>query len=351
MQNPFHSPRIDALRKGGSMELPNGQRVLFPRAFGFCGGVRHAVDLLAGALEKGRCVWLLGAMIHNPSVNSWFIQNGAVLCDEPSRIFDLAQPQDVFVVPAFGLPVGLTEQLESWVQPPGRIVDATCAFVQHVWAAAQTAGCNGSAVVVHGKSGHQETESIWSRATLFAPACVLLSTLEEARAFAKQRILPPRVTHPELLDKLPWTLVNQTTVLSQETLAVAELLDSSPWHQAAFTPSGTVCPATRARQEAALELCHAACDVILVIGGTDSSNTTQLYRLATTVLPPERCLFLEDEHCLTIDTIRHYNPTTGKWQCSPIQLLRSSSQIGILAGASCPDSSLDALLNSVVVSG
>ena len=229
----FSSELVESIRRnGGECRLPGGRTLLLPACFGFCTGVTRAVTCLHEEVKRvqgDRPIWLLGAMIHNPAVNEAFAASGVTVSYRAEEVFDKASPHDIFVIPAFGLPLELDARLRAFVAEDASIVDATCPFVRRVWREAQQAGRQGRAVVIHGKYGHQETYGIWSRAVEHAPACALLTTVEEARRFAKdwRSLDPVRLHQAEALAASDWTLLNQTTMLSTETAEIAEILKGS----------------------------------------------------------------------------------------------------------------------------
>ena len=350
----FSSELVDRIRRqGGVYEVSPSCTILLPKAFGFCTGVNRAVTTLNDVVKEpdgGRPVWLLGAMIHNPAVNEAFAKAGVQISVSADEVFDKATPHDTFVIPAFGLPLEQDRRLREFVAEDGRIVDATCPFVRRVWKEAEQAGKQGKAVIIHGKYGHQETYGIWSRAVSKAPACALLSTVEEAKRFAEDRhaLAPERLFNAEKLAECDWTLLNQTTMLSTETADIAEILRKASWHNGAVDMAGTLCPATRERQAAAQELCGRGCDAIIILGGTDSSNTTQLYRMAVERVGAESCFFIQSAQDLQAGCVRHFQPFGQRWASSSNGLLLKARRIGILTGASCPDSELERLLKRLV---
>lgn len=349
--NSFSSELVSKIRENdGVYKCVDGREIILPKTFGFCTGVFNAVSKLSDATAKfienasPSNIWLLGAMIHNPAVNSHFVKAGVHIADfrHIDQVFEAAHPSDTFVIPAFGLPIDVDERLRSFVSSVGCIVDATCPFVRRVWEAARQAGNAGHAVVIHGKFGHQETNAIWSRAVRYSGCCVLLTTPKEAQAFAAGEVLPEeRTAGKQFLAARNWTLINQTTMLSTETAEIGEILKNATWHKGDVVMAGTLCPATRDRQHAASTLCQAKCECIFVLGGTDSSNTTQLYRMAADKLGEGRSFFVGSADDISAGTIRHYLPQNGQWMQSPMP---DCQKIGILTGASCPDSELEKLI-------
>ncbi len=355
--DPFHDEDISRLRTTGSaLTLPSGRNIVLPKTFGFCQGVRNAVNLLHQTIlqNKGRQIWLLGAMIHNPAVNEQFAQRGVQIIAESDleTAFDTAPADDVFVVPAFGLPLNFERRLRAFVMPPGKIVDATCPFVRRVWQAVSQAAASGAAVIIHGKPGHQETTAIWSRAAAEAAAVAIIPNPDQARQFAAAAGTKDLyASYPaELLfnhDRLAntaWTVVNQTTMLGTDTTAITDILRTAAWHQAPLQIADTLCAATQSRQGAAKALCMRPCDVIFVLGGTNSSNTTQLYRLAA---GHADAFFLQSPDDLQASMVRHFNPAAATWEETKGWLSPSCQSIGILAGASCPDSELGNLIRKI----
>ncbi|MDD4540356.1 MAG: hypothetical protein PHT80_15195, partial [Lentisphaeria bacterium] len=169
-------------------------------------------------------------------------------------------------------------------------------------------------------------------------------------------------------DRLPhcdWVLVNQTTMLCRETEEVATILANAGGnteasdnscasngsnsctcakHHGAFTMANTLCNATRARQAEAEKLCSQPCEVMLVLGGINSSNTTQLYRLAA---KHTTTYYLQSPDDLDSHAIRHYLPNELQWRNNTHWLPPPPATIGILVGASCPDSEIAALIRKL----
>ena len=344
----FSSELVNSIRKNnGVFEFGDGRRILLPKTFGFCSGVFNAVSKLSETVDDNpnKDIRLMGAMIHNPAVNSHFAKSGVHIEDSKhlERVLERPLEHTIFVIPAFGLPIEIDARLRNYVASDSQIVDATCPFVRRVWDQAKIAGTNGDAVIIHGKHGHQETNAIWSRAVKYAKSCALLTSPEDARRFAVSFSNSPeeRIFMPNLLADRPWTLINQTTMLSTETAEIAEILKNAAWHSQSVKLAGTLCPATRNRQFAAKELCEAGCDCIYVLGGTDSSNTTQLYRMAVEQIGEKHCFFVQSSQNIRTDAIEHYLPLASKWTESHIP---NAATIGILTGASCPDSELEQLI-------
>lgn len=342
----FHDDDVERLLLRRQWSAPNGLEIVLPRSFGFCGGVLHAVRLLQQALAEhpGRRIWLLGEIIHNDTVNRYFQEQGATMLPEPSlaTIQRLAIPGDLFVIPAFGIPVAMEEWLRHFANP-GHVIDTTCAYVRRIWTFVEAGSSAGATVVIHGKPHHPETVAAVSRA-LATPGhagVFVVPNLQAARELAAALEAGtgewPAAAHPQQIPDTPIRQIafaNQTTMLFRETQEVGRVVAAgAASRQIPFVATDTVCKATQDRQDAALELCASRCDLFLVIGGFASSNTTQLYRLAAEQGP---AYFIEGASAICSTTLSHWDPVAGKRCETAAWLPLGPCKIGLLAGASCP---------------
>jgi 4-hydroxy-3-methylbut-2-enyl diphosphate reductase len=342
----FRDPEVDVARQqGGEIELAGGRRLLLPRVFGFCAGVVHALAMLDRCLEAraGRTVYLLGPVIHNDTVNDWFRAQGVAILaeDRIADILHIGTPEDIVVIPAFGVPVDLAEALAQRYRPE-QILDTTCRDVRALWRF--LAGLDGPdwTVLIHGKPDHPETRATLSRALRCVGRVVLVRDVAdvegalEALQSGAWSAFPAEQRHEtECLPGPagPVALVNQTTMLHSETMAVAAMV------QAACRQAGrvcrladSVCRATQDRQDAAREICRRRPDVMVVVGGFGSSNTAQLYRLAREAAP---AFLVRNATALAAERVTHWLPGMGLQQTAP-WLPKDWRQVGLLAGASCP---------------
>lgn len=357
--NLFCDPLVDALKAGGSRCGDNGVRVRLPRVFGFCGGVTRAVDLLQRELATAdRPIWLLGPIIHNDAVNAWFRDHGVHILpeDDPGQCLGQAAPTDCFVIPAFGLPLTVQNRLSAFVDPDGRIVDTTCPYVTRIWDFVGDRSAHGRTIVIHGKPGHPETNGILSRSLTPRNGAVLVPDLAHARILAEDLRRGEFAAYPRHLSRNPDVLclrdlasVNQTTMLYAETEQIEDLL-----RQAAAQSDGrletmnTVCRATQERQDAARQLCEQGCDAYVVVGGFDSSNTNRLYAMARAAGP---AYFIRDADAIENHRIHHYDPDTGHETTTPDWLPSAAADIGVLAGASCPDRIIGNVVRTLQAAG
>ena len=342
----FQDSDVDqARRNGGVVTLAAGRRLLLPRVFGFCGGVAQALALLRRCLSTagGRPVCLLGPVIHNDTVNDHFRAQGVTILDE-TEVPALRRPgsaDQIVVIPAFGVPVEVEASLRR-SSPSAQIIDTTCRDVRAVWEFMEALEGDDWTILIHGKADHPETRATLSRALQRAPRVVIVPGLActervcQALRQGRWEGYPSGLVHERGAAPLasgPVALVNQTTMLYGETLVLgAALREACEQAGRRCQLADTVCRATQDRQDAAVEVCRQRPDLVLVVGGFGSSNTAQLYRLASAA---GHAYLVQDAEALEPDRITHWVPGSGPQQ-SDHWLPEGWMTVGILAGASCP---------------
>lgn len=329
------------MEAGGRLHAAE-RTVVLPRVFGFCGGVRNAVRALERLAREARprpC-WLLGELIHNPTVTEYFQELGVRIVAESdlARVFEVADPADRFVIPAFGIPKELAERLYQFAESADRVTDTTCGYVTRIWRFAGRMSGEGRSIVLHGKSRHPETLATLSRSRSAGNAVVVVEDLAEAEALAVDLVHAPAGRAGVWFEADRWNprrlaVLNQTTMLFRETLEIEQVLRAAVENLGGeLQGPNTVCPATQERQDAAVELCRRGCRTILVVGGYNSSNTGQLYGVAAEHAPT---YFIRDAQAFDNRQVRHWVPEDGvervTWDWLP-----ATGRIGVLAGASCP---------------
>lgn len=294
-------------------------KVYLARHFGFCFGVERAVEIAYRSLEeqRGKRVFLLSEMIHNPGVNSDLQSRGVkFLCDTAgNELIPLSSlvPEDTVILPAFGVSLEVEAKLrEHGVQV--ELYDTTCPFVERVWKRAKQLGEKGYTIIIHGKPYHEETRATFSRASRYAPTLTVM-TVAEARQLAELlrrkapteefvQIFGDRVSEgfdfQENLKRCG--VVNQTTMLAEETSEVVDLLREAIVERNCSENGGahdegrdvrdvfadtrdTLCYATSDNQQSVKRLLTTNANFALVIGGFNSSNTTHLAKLCRTAFP------------------------------------------------------------------
>jgi 4-hydroxy-3-methylbut-2-en-1-yl diphosphate reductase len=345
-------------------------KVILARHFGFCYGVENAIEIAFRAVEenKGKRIFLLSEMIHNPGVNADLQALGiSFIMDTRGNMlinWDDLTKDDVVIVPAFGTTLELEQVLRSKGIDPTRY-ETTCPFVEKVWNRAEKTGEEGYTIVVHGKPSHEETRATFSHSKAHTPT-VVVRDMEQAILLGKYitgEADPAgfaedfKGQHSEGFDVVKDLqrigVVNQTTMLASETQGIADFLKklilghyNTPVENMAVhfaDMRDTLCYATNDNQSAVLGMLETDADVALVIGGYNSSNTSHLVELCETKLPT---YFINDEHCIqSLSEIRHYDLHTHAEKVT-MNYLPVGKQLRILitSGASCPDALVERVI-------
>jgi 4-hydroxy-3-methylbut-2-enyl diphosphate reductase len=351
------------LLKAQEYSLTSGDvTIRLAKEFGFCYGVERAVDYAYQARKKfpERTIYLAGEIIHNPHVNSKLQAMGITfLMPENGRIdFSLVKSNDVVILPAFGVTITDFEILR---QTGCVMVDTTCGSVLNVWKRVESYARDGFTSLIHGKYYHEETKATASQAEKYPGGQYLIvRNLEEAQQvceFIEGRLsadtLMERFAHaasPNLdpaRDLRRIGVANQTTMLARESLAIAELVGKSmarahgdEYAASNFRTFDTICSATQERQDAVVELLKEPLDVMVVVGGYNSSNTISLAALCSESV---RTFHVEDSNDIdpATRTIRH-RPLGSKDEVETTGWLPESAplRIGITAGASTPNNKI-----------
>jgi len=356
---PYTSPLVDRIVAGGG-ELRVGEVTInLAREFGFCYGVDRAV---AFAYETRRRhpdhrVWLVGEIIHNPSVNERLREMGIGFLfgrHADGRGYEEVAADDIVILPAFGIPM---EDMERLIRIGCELVDTTCGSVMLVWKNVGQYAADGFTSVIHGKFYHEETMATASRATWEGGHYLIVRDREEAavvaayiRGWGQDReaflerfrlALSPGFDPDVHLEKIG--LANQTTMLKSESLHIAGILRDAiadRWGgdelSRRFRNFETICSATQERQDAILDLLTRPLDLVLVIGGYNSSNTNNLAQIAAGRVTTYH---IDSAAGIRPGNVIRHKPVDQK---EPVEqagwLPDGPVQIGITAGASTPDS-------------
>src|SRR5690606_11376757 len=275
-------------------------RLHLAKGFGFCYGVDRAVDYAYQARTRfpDRVVYLTGEIIHNPHVNDKLRALGIRFLSDPHESLDALTPDDVVILPAFGVTIELLQRLS------GRgctLVDTTCGSVLNVWKNVRRYAQDGVTSVIHGKHWHEETQATASQATQYPEGRYLVVYDREEAAYVCDYIrhggsreeflerfrhaVSPGFDPDQHLARIG--LANQTTMLMSESLEIGAMFRDAmrdrygeaelAWRYRAFD---TICSATQDRQDAVIQLLAAQpLDLMVVIGGYNSSNTCNLARI------------------------------------------------------------------------
>ncbi|MGH7509823.1 MAG: 4-hydroxy-3-methylbut-2-enyl diphosphate reductase [Gemmatimonadales bacterium] len=355
----YHSAVVEALRVN-DYRLPVGHLSFrLAREFGFCYGVDRAVEYAYETRTKfpHRRLFLVGEIIHNPHVNQKLQDMGiGILAHRAEQEFDFSAvtPDDVVIMPAFGVTIRDFERLRAIGCV---LVDTTCGSVLNVWKRVDSYAKDGFTAIIHGKHYHEETKATASQVMKHPGGRYLVVfDMAEARMICDfiehggdltplearfRKAVSPGFDFARDLTRVG--LANQTTMLSGESLAIAEEVRKSMVRRYGeeqadqhFRSFDTICSATQERQDAVLELLKEPLDVMIVVGGYNSSNTCHLAALAH--LHGVSTYHIQDADAIDVDTgtIRH-QPIGTKTEAVAEGWLGSSRTIGITAGASTPN--------------
>ena len=362
--NRLFEKKIETLIENNTRTVHSGRfKIILPEVFGFCGGVISALKKLENIINTGDDikVYLLGEIIHNPTVNQYFISSGVNIIPESNldSIFKIAEQDDYIIIPAFGIPLDLEKKIRVKYK---NIVDTTCRNVKSVWDFISLEAKNKSTLILYGKPGHPEVKASISRAE--NDSCiVILPDLETAKYFSfilsnnvltdlKQSVknIPVttgiRVKNIECFNSKRFALANQTTMLYSETIKVEKIIRNTLEKKGSrLSACNTICRATHLRQTAARKICSQTPDLIFVVGGYESSNTLHLYKLAQNY---SSVYYLKDAESIGDSNIVCFLPEELREVQMPTkQMLKDTSVIAILAGASCPFTVIDKIITKL----
>jgi len=360
----YHSALVERIRNEEFVYRTGRLTVHLAREFGFCYGVDRAVDYAYQTRERfpNRPVYLTGEIIHNPHVNDKLRAIGIGFLSDPACSVDRLGPDDVVILPAFGVTVSLLQQLE---RRGCTLVDTTCGSVLNVWKNVRRYCEGGFTSVIHGKARHEETQATASQAVAYGGRYLVVFDREEAlivcdyirsggsaEAFlARFGAVASVGFHPDR-DLQRIGLANQTTMLMSESLEIDNLLRDAMCDRYGagamaehFQAFDTICSATQDRQDAVVALLETApIDLMLVIGGYNSSNTCNLARICAASRPT---FHVADPECLVSpERIRHRPAGVGRVETTTDGWLPKEGplRVGLTSGASTPDNLVGAAI-------
>jgi 4-hydroxy-3-methylbut-2-en-1-yl diphosphate reductase len=363
----YHSDLVDAIKENGYRHTSGRLTIHLAREFGFCYGVDRAVDYAYQARKRfPDCqVYLTGEIIHNPHVNDRLRSQGIRFLSDDGESIEALTPQDVVILPAFGVTIEMLLDLQA---RGCTLVDTTCGSVLNVWKNVRRYADEGFTSVIHGKYWHEETQATASQAVNAAGgqylvvldqdeaqmACDYIRRQGDRAAFLRR--FAPAVSRgfdPDIhLQRVG--CANQTTMLSSESLEIGEMfrramVDRYGEAEAAtrYRAFDTICSATQDRQDAVIALlAEQTLDLMIVIGGYNSSNTCNLARICGERLPTYH--IAEPAGIVSAAEIRH-KPVGSKHESVSKGWLpeRGHVRVGLTSGASTPDNLVDAVIRTL----
>ena len=353
---------VDLLRERNYVLTAGDVTVRLAREFGFCYGVERAVEYAYQARRKfpDRRIVLVGEIIHNPHINTKLRAMGVNILEPSNGTFDysVVKAEDVVIIPAFGVAI---RDFQILREIGCVVVDTTCGSVLNVWKRVESYAREGYTALIHGKHYHEETRATASQVHRY-PDRHYLVVRDMAEAHLVCDYIEGKLDASALMERLgrgaspgfdPSVhlrrigVANQTTMLASESLAIAaevgsaiERASGTEGRAANFRSFDTICSATQERQDAVQALLAEPLDVMIVVGGYNSSNTVSL-----AVMCAERVTtyHVEDATCIDVEraAIRH-KPIGKAGEIEELHWLPNGGPtvVGITAGASTPNNKI-----------
>jgi 4-hydroxy-3-methylbut-2-enyl diphosphate reductase len=357
----YRSELVDRIRARGHVLSAGGMTIKLAKEFGFCYGVERAIDLAYAARKvfPNQPIYILGEIIHNPEVNDQLREMGIRFLsgkEKNAEIEDLKQG-DLVIIPAFGAEIATMDRLKA---KGCQFVDTTCGDVMSVWKRVRQYANDSVTSIIHGKAWHEETKATSSRATANGGGHYLVVFTLAETDYVCHYILNGG-SKEEFLNKFKGAysagfdpdvhlqaigVANQTTMLRGETEEVQRRLRTAMEKKFGaanldrhFRFFDTICGATQDRQDALQKLLTEPLDLLLVIGGYNSSNTSHLAEMGEAKLPT---YFIKNAAKMVSDKrIQHYNQHRHQEVETENWLPSGDITVGVTAGASCPNNLIE----------
>src|SRR5437879_6741044 len=359
----YRSELVDRIRAHGGILSADGRLTIkLAKEFGFCYGVERAIDLAYAARKVfplPKPIYLLGEIIHNPEVNDQIRNMGMQTVSPKPTDEEIGRlsSDDVVIIPAFGTEVGTRKKLE---QKGCIMVDTTCGDVMSVWKRVRQYSKESVTSIIHGKAKHEETKATTSQATAYGAGHYLVVFDLAETDYVCDYILNGG-NKQEFLEIFKGAyspgfdpdihlqavgVANQTTMLRGETEEVQRRIKAAmeKKHGGGNLPShfrffDTICGATQDRQDALEKMLKEPMNLLIVVGGYNSSNTSHLAEMGEKVLST---YFIKNAAKMESDKlIVHYDQHQKKEVETPDWLPSGQITVGITAGASCPNNIIE----------
>jgi 4-hydroxy-3-methylbut-2-enyl diphosphate reductase len=356
MKTEYNSGLIQDIRALNYTLTRGDVTIKLAEAFGFCWGVERAVAMAYETRQHfpTEQIWITNEIIHNPSVNQRLKEMNVAFIEVKNgdKDFSVVGQGDVVILPAFGASV---QEMQLLNDKGCTIVDTTCPWVSKVWNTVEKHKKKDHTSIIHGKYNHEETVATSS----FAGKYLIVLNLDQAEYVANYILHGG--SREEFMAKFskacsaefdPDTdlerigIANQTTMLKGETEQIGKLFEHTMLKKYGpqalndhFLSFNTICDATQERQDAMFKLVDETLNVMVVIGGYNSSNTTHLQEIAI-----ER--HIPSYH---IDSAERIGPGNriehkllhGDMTITENWLPAGPIVVGVTSGASTPDRSVE----------
>lgn len=362
MQSAYQSGLIQQIRDNNYTLKRGNVTIRLAEAFGFCWGVERAVAMAYETRQHfpTERIWITNEIIHNPSVNQHLRQMEVefIPVENGQKDFSGIGAGDVVILPAFGASV---QEMQLLNDKGCKIVDTTCPWVSKVWNTVEKHKKKSYTSIIHGKYNHEETVATSS----FADKYLIVLNLDQAEYvcnyilaggnreefIAKFRNACSDGFDPDQ-DLENIGIANQTTMLKSETEQIGKRFEHTMMKKYGpdqlnqhFQSFNTICDATQERQDAMLDLVEESLNLMIVIGGFNSSNTTHLQEMAI-----ERGISSyhidSPERILSRDRIEH-KPLGQDITIAENWLPDGEIVVGVTSGASTPDKAVEDIIEKI----
>ena len=362
MDDEYQSDLVQTIRNQGYSYTQGDVTIKLAKDFGFCWGVERAIAMAYEARQHfpNQRIWITNEIIHNPGVNQRLQEMDVQFIQviDGVKDFSVVEQGNVVILPAFGASV---EEMKLLSERGCAIVDTTCPWVSKVWTTVEKHKKQAFTSIIHGKHKHEETVATKS----FANTYLVVLNLEEAQYVADYILNGGN--RDEFLSKFANAfsegfdpdrdlaavgIANQTTMLKGETEQIGKLLEHTMLKKYGpqaindhFSSFNTICDATQERQDAMFELVDMNMDLMVVIGGFNSSNTTHLQEIAIERGIPS--YHIDSPHRLGPGNQIEHQPLHAFTTTSQDWLPAGKVVIGITSGASTPDKSVAQVIQRI----
>ena len=363
MQTAYQSSLIQQIRDNNYRLERGAVTILLAQAFGFCWGVERAVAIAYETRQHfpSERIWITNEIIHNPSVNQHLrdMEVGFIAVEKGQKDFSVVDSGDVVILPAFGASV---QEMQLLNDKGCKIVDTTCPWVSKVWNTVEKHKKKDYTSIIHGQYKHEETVATSS----FADKYLIVLNLQEAEYVSNyilhggdraeflakfSKAYSPGFDPNRDLERVG--IANQTTMLKTETENIGKLFEKTMMRKFGpenlnehFQSFNTICDATQERQDAMLSLVDEKLDLMLVIGGFNSSNTTHLQEIAIDKTLPSYHIDCA-ERILPGNRIEH-KPLGGDLVVTEGWLPDGKIVVGVTSGASTPDKIVEDAIDRIL---